>query len=36
MPSLLDGVTEANLRICAWRTNDAKNDQSAVAFVDLA
>ncbi|MFG6490525.1 hypothetical protein ACG04R_27930 [Roseateles sp. BYS78W] len=29
------GATEASFRICAWRTNDAKNDLSIEAFVAL-
>lgn len=29
------GSTEASFRICAWRTNDAKNDLSAADFIDL-
>jgi hypothetical protein len=29
------GATEASFRICSWRTNDAKNDLSLEAFVDL-
>ena len=29
------GETEASFRICAWRTNDAKNDLSHEDFVDL-
>ena len=29
------GSTEASFRICAWRTNDAKNDLSVAAFLDL-
>jgi hypothetical protein len=28
-------ATEANFRICAWRTNDAKNDLSLEAFLEL-
>jgi hypothetical protein len=30
-----DGLGEANFKICAWRTNDAKNDLSYLDFVDL-
>jgi len=29
------GATEASFRICAWRTNDAKNDLSVVEFVEI-
>jgi hypothetical protein len=29
------GATEASFRICGWRTNDAKNDLSHEAFVEL-
>jgi hypothetical protein len=29
------GASEASFRICAWRTNDAKNDLTVEAFVDL-
>ena len=29
------GASEASFRICAWRTNDAKNDLSPAAFVEL-
>lgn len=29
------GATEASFRICAWRTNDAKNDLGIQAFIDL-
>lgn len=29
------GATEASFRICAWRTNDAKNDLSLSEFVEL-
>lgn len=29
------GATEASFRICSWRTNDAKNDLSLEAFVEL-
>ena len=29
------GVAEGTFRICAWRTNDAKNDLSHAAFLDL-
>lgn len=28
-------ATEARFRICAWRTNDAKNDLSLEPFLDL-
>lgn len=28
-------ATEASFRICAWRTNDSKNDLSVAAFVEL-
>ena len=30
-----DGLGAANFKICAWRTNDAKNDLSHSAFVQL-
>ena len=30
-----DGTGEANFKICAWRTNDAKNDLSLSEFVEL-
>ena len=30
-----DGLGEADFKICAWRTNDAKNDLSQEEFVDL-
>ena len=30
-----DGLGEANFKICAWRTNDAKNDLSHEEFVIL-
>ena len=30
-----DGLDEADFKICAWRTNDAKNDLSQQDFVDL-
>jgi hypothetical protein len=30
-----DGLGPADFRICAWRTNDAKNDQSLDEFVAL-
>ncbi len=30
-----DGLGEANFKICAWRTNDAKNDLSHDDFVAL-
>jgi len=29
------GATEASFKICAWRTNDAKNDLSSSAFIEL-
>jgi hypothetical protein len=29
------GATESSFRICAWRTNDAKNDLSPKQFVEL-
>ncbi len=29
------GATEASFKICAWRTNDAKNDLSHPAFIEL-
>lgn len=29
------GATEASFRICGWRTNDAKNDLSFDAFIEL-
>lgn len=29
------GATEASFRICAWRTNDAKNDLGVDAFIEL-
>ena len=29
------GATEASFRICAWRTNDAKNDLSVEDFLSL-
>lgn len=29
------GATEASFRICGWRTNDAKNDLSYEAFIEL-
>ncbi|MFN6997220.1 MAG: hypothetical protein ACK4PH_23745 [Aquincola tertiaricarbonis] len=29
------GATEASFRICAWRTNDAKNDLSHAEFISL-
>jgi hypothetical protein len=29
------GATEASFRICSWRTNDAKNDLSLEAFLEL-
>jgi hypothetical protein len=28
-------ATEASFKICAWRTNDAKNDLSVASFVEL-
>ena len=28
-------ATEASFRICAWRTNDAKNDLSVASFIEL-
>jgi hypothetical protein len=28
-------ATEASFRICSWRTNDAKNDLSLEAFIEL-
>jgi hypothetical protein len=28
-------ATEASFRICGWRTNDAKNDLSLEAFIEL-
>ena len=30
-----DGTGEADFKICAWRTNDAKNDLSYFEFVEL-
>lgn len=30
-----DGNGPANFKICAWRTNDAKNDMSLHQFIDL-
>lgn len=30
-----DGLGEADFRICAWRTNDAKNDLTHADFVEL-
>ena len=30
-----DGTGEADFKICAWRTNDAKNDLSYLEFVEL-
>ena len=30
-----DGTGEADFKICAWRTNDAKNDLSHEEFVEL-
>lgn len=30
-----DGLGDANFRICAWRTNEAKNDMSLEEFVAL-
>jgi hypothetical protein len=32
---VLAGATEASFRICAWRTNDAKNDLSLESFLEL-
>ncbi len=29
------GATESSFRICAWRTNDAKNDLSLEHFIEL-
>lgn len=29
------GASEASFRICAWRTNDAKNDLTTADFVEL-
>ena len=29
------GATEATFRICSWRTNDAKNDLSLEAFMEV-
>jgi hypothetical protein len=29
------GATEASFSICSWRTNDAKNDLSLEAFIEL-
>lgn len=29
------GATEASFRICGWRMNDAKNDLSLEAFIEL-
>jgi hypothetical protein len=29
------GASEASFRICAWRTNDAKNDLSTAEFIEL-
>ena len=29
------GATEASFRVCAWRTNDAKNDLSIASFLEL-
>ncbi len=28
-------ATEASFKICGWRTNDAKNDMSTEAFIEL-
>jgi hypothetical protein len=28
-------ATEANFRVCSWRTNDAKNDMSLSTFLEL-
>ena len=30
-----DGTGEADFKICAWRTNDAKNDLSLDEFIEL-
>ena len=30
-----DGTREADFKICAWRTNDAKNDLSLSEFIEL-
>ena len=30
-----DGTGEADFKICAWRTNDAKNDLSLSEFIEL-
>jgi hypothetical protein len=30
-----DGLGPADFKICAWRTNDSKNDLSYVSFVEL-
>ena len=30
-----DGKGAANFKICAWRTNDAKNDLSYEEFLEL-
>ena len=32
---VMAGATEASFRICAWRTNDAKNDLSLGSFIEL-
>lgn len=29
------GATESSFRICAWRTNDAKNDLTPAQFIEL-
>lgn len=29
------GATEASFKVCAWRTNDAKNDLTVASFLDL-
>lgn len=29
------GASEASFRVCAWRTNDAKNDLSVASFLEL-
>jgi hypothetical protein len=29
------GATEASFKICAWRTNDAKNDLTVASFLEL-
>ncbi len=30
-----DGMGEPNFKICAWQTNDAKNDLSYLEFLEL-